>query len=518
MPTQSFSSPGTYTVNIPDNGYSISVTVRGARGGRGGNDASAQGGNGGKTTQQTFTVKQNFQARTFTCYVGNNGSNGVNNQPNAAGGNGGSGMASGGRGGNAGDPPYSGGGGGGGGASGLRINGVNAICMGGSGGGGGASDNRNGGGGGVQSVNATASGNFGVSNGGQGGDPGGTDGGGGGGGGGGAGGGNGGGPGRDNSNGGGGGQRGGSRYNTSLCQAGSASYNQSANDGFVQVSWLEAAPQIDSFTANPNPQNSTGGSPNYSTTLTWTTSFATSVTLTSSAGENFGSQALDGNKNITNLPQSTAGSNSPATRTYYLTATNAGGSVTENVTVSARNDNVPNSNWISSTSFTNLQPNTQVTLTLGNISGIDMPSQVSVAGSGNFVGSGGSFAGSKLFNNGNTVQLRTTTLPYNTDVSGETGIYGKENLKTITVSYPGGSRNITVGTAAPRISEDFNYANNVGNYPYEDIDLITNSPSEFSTTAQITANDIDIPMEIKVDQPDAQISINNGSWQNARQI
>ena len=518
MPTSTFTSPGTYNVSIPDNGYSISVTVRGARGGTGGRDASAQGGVGGRTTQQVFTINQNFQARTITCYVGNNGGNGVNNQPNAAGGNGGSGMASGGRGGNAGDPPYSGGGGGGGGASGIQINGVNVVCMGGSGGGGGASDNRNGGGGGVQSVNATASGNFSVSSGGQGGDPGGTDGGGGGGGGGGAGGGSGGGPGRDNSNGGGGGQRGGSRYNTSYCQASTATYNQTAMDGLVQVTWLEAAPQITSFSANPSSQNSTSGVPSYSTTLTWTTQYATSVTLTSSAGENFGSQSLNGNKNITNLPQSNAQTNSPATRTYYLTATNDGGSTTSNVTVSARNDNVPVSSWISSTSFTNQEPSTQITVTLGSITGIDMPTTVSTSGTGNFIGIGGSFSGSQNFTSGQTVQLRTTTLPFNTDISGQTGIYGKANNKTITVSYPGGSQNITIGTRAPVIREDFDYADDVGNYPYEDIDLITNSPDEYGLSAQIDVDDIEIPMEIKVDQPDAQISINNGSWQNVRQI
>ena len=289
-------------------------------------------------------------------------------------------------------------------------------------------------------------------------------------------------------------------------------------DGYVQVTWLEAAPQINSFSAAPNPQNSSTGNPQYSTTLTWTTTYATSVTLTSSAGENFGSQALDGNYDITNLPQSTAGSNSPATRTYYLTASNDGGSTTSNVTVSARNDNVPNSNWITDTSFTNLEPNTQVTLTLGNISGIDMPTEVSTSGSGNFVGSGGAFSGSQNFTNGNTVQLRTTTLPFNTDISGQTGLYGKENTKTVTVSYPGGSKNITVGTRAPVIREDFDYANNVGNYPYEDIDLITNSPDQYATSAQIDVDDIEIAMEVKVDQPDAQISINNGSWQNVREI
>ena len=70
----------------------------------------------------------------------------------------------------------------------------------------------------------------------------------------------------------------------------------------------------------------------------------------------------------------------------------------------------------------------------------------------------------------------------------------------------------------PRIKEDFDYADNVGNYPYEDIDLISNSPSQYATTAQIDADDIEIPMEIKVDKADAQVNINGGGWQNARSI
>ena len=111
MPSVSRSSPSSQSFNIPNSGYNITATVRGARGGRGGRDAGASGGNGGTTTQQNFTFKsnRNFISRNFTITVGNNGSNGVDNQPNAAGGNGGSGIGSGGRGGNAGDPPYSGG-------------------------------------------------------------------------------------------------------------------------------------------------------------------------------------------------------------------------------------------------------------------------------------------------------------------------------------------------------------------------------------------------------------------------
>ncbi len=512
MPTSNYNSPGTYTLSIPDNAYNITVQARGARGGRGGTDASSQGGQGGTTTTQGFRIDQNYVARTLTIFVGNNGSNGVDSQPDAAGGNGGSGIASGGRGGNAGDPPFSGGGGGGGGASGLRINGVNAICMAGSGGGGGASDNRNGGGAGNQSQNAANVGSVTPSNGGGGGDPGGTDGGGGGGGGGGDNGGSGGGAGQDNSNGGGGGAAGTSTYRGSLVTALTASGGQTASDGSVSVSWLEASPQINTFNIIPNPQNSTGGTPKYDTTISWSTSFASSSTLTSSAGESWSSSPV----NITNLPQSNANDTSPASRSYTVSASNDGGTVTQTKTVNVRNDNTPSNSW--TTSFTNLEPSTLVTVTIGTLAGVDMPTTISTSGSGNFVGSGGSFAGSKNFNNGNTVQLRTTTLPFNTDISGETGIYGKENTKIVTVTTPGGSFNVTIGTKAPRINEDFDYANNINKYPYEDIDLITNIPTEFLTTGQINADDIEIDMEIKTDKPNTQVSINGGGWQNVREI
>ena len=516
MPTSTFSDPGQYTVDIPDNGYSITAQVRGARGGRGGRDASANGGVGGTTTIQTFSIDQDFVARTLTVWVGGRGGNGVDNQPNAAGGGGGGGLASGGRGGNAGDPPYSGGGGGGGGASGVAIDGTRVICMGGSGGGGGASDGRNGGGGGNPAGNASNAILVTPSNGGGGGDPGGTDGGGGGGGGGGDNGGSGGGPGRDNDRGGGGGAAGGSTYRGTFVSPGSATFNQTSRDGYVSISWLEADPVIDSFTASPNPQNSSSGVPQYTTTLSWEVSYASNITLTSSDGETWNDRPAIGSLDITNLPQSTAGSSSPATRTYYLTASNDGGSTSSNITVSAYNDNTPSNSW--TTSFSNLEPNTTVTLTLGDLSGVDMPTTISTSGNGNFVGRSGSFSASRNFNAGEGVQLRTTTLGFNTDVSGLTGIYGRENTKTVTVTTPSGSFNVNVTTKAPRISEDFDYADLVNAYPYEDIDLITNTPTEYSTSAQITANDIEIPMEIKVDKADAQVNINGSGWRNVRSI
>jgi hypothetical protein len=300
------------------------------------------------------------------------------------------------------------------------------------------------------------------------------------------------------------------------------SVNSGAGPWGIALDWTgfvpPPPPTIQNFYASPNPQNSSNGTPSYSTTLNWasTGQGITSVTLTSSAGESWNESAND-SRTITNLPQSNANGTSPATRTYYLQVCNNGGCTNASpVTVSARNDNTLSNSW--TTSFTNLDPSTQYDLILGTLAGVDMPTTISASGSGNFVGVSTSFSGTKNFTNGQTVKLRTTTLPFNTDVSGQTGIYGKVNNKTVTITTPSGSFNVTVGTRAPVIKEVFDYDDNINKYPYEDIDLIINTPVEYATTGQVSVNDIEIPQEIKVDQPDAQVRINGGSWQNVREI
>lgn len=61
-------------------------------------------------------------------------------------------------------------------------------------------------------------------------------------------------------------------------------------------------------------------------------------------------------------------------------------------------------------------------------------------------------------------------------------------------------------------------ANSVNKFPFEDIDLVDNNPLEYTTSPQITADDIEINMEIRVSDPNAEVSINNGTWQNVREI
>ena len=276
-------------------------------------------------------------------------------------------------------------------------------------------------------------------------------------------------------------------------------------------------PVISGFSASPNPQTSgTDGIPNYNTTLSWGYSNATSLTLTSSAGESWdvlGTTSLD----ITNLPQS---SGSGATRSYTLTANNPDRpAISETIEVTVYNDNTPSNSW--TTSFTNLEKETTLPKLLGTLSGIDMIIEVSCPDNEVFFANGenGFYSNPQYFTNGQAVYIKMTTLPFNTDVSGVTGDFGKTNTKTVSVTIGSLSAfDVSYVTRKPRISEDFDYDGEIGQYPYEDIDLITNSPSSTLETQTIKMDNIEIDMEIKTDDPNIEIKINNGDWQNIRQI
>ncbi len=113
------------------------------------------------------------------------------------------------------------------------------------------------------------------------------------------------------------------------------------------------------------------------------------------------------------------------------------------------------------------------------------------------------------------------TLDFNEDISGlpSNSTFGKTNTRTVTVTPGGGSSfNVSYVTRKPRIKEDFDFDGETGEYPYEDIDLISNSPDVWRDTQILAADDIEIDMEIKGDDPNIQIKINNGGWQNIRQI
>ena len=318
---QTFTGNG--SINIPSNAINIRVDIAGARGGRGGNDAGASAGQGGAGRRANIYFP-NFIARRLDFYPGSVGGDGGGGT-NAPGGNGGSSStAPGGRGGNSANNGSSGAGGGGGGASGIFDTFSNkwVVVVAGGGGGGGASlnasassgttgtgllsgnpDNRGGGGQGQKNTTENGSNKNG------------PDGGGGGGGGGGCGGGGGGAYGVDDNRGGGGGGGGASGYNSTYCSFNYNSGTQNFSNGFASVYYDLQNPVINSFTRSP-----TAIIRGQSSTLTWTTTFANSASISG-----IGAVAVGSNKTTSVSPNSTT--------TYTLTACFAGICVTSDVTV-----------------------------------------------------------------------------------------------------------------------------------------------------------------------------------------
>jgi hypothetical protein len=540
------------TVNIPGNAKDIYIRIAGGQGGTGSGCASFS--SFGRSRDAILKVNQDLVSRNFQLYVGKMGGNGSGGA--SGGGGSGSGAVSGGFGsaspysyqcgtqcvhiggfcdgcpsgmqpdgayGGCGgfcDPPrrdagivfcaccknfpvyctaYAGGGGGGGGASAVYIDNVIAAVSGGGGGGRGSSNCASGASASVFSaVNGTFS-LFNGANGGGGGSGGGT-------------------------GGGGGGAQTSVAYNTSA----RSRYNSQlvtlwstegirGGDGRIIISYNALVPEIESFFYTGG--NSADGVPDDTIVFNFAIVDFISATLSGPWGSTVFNSGDALTYAWTPITQSNVEANqSPVSHTISLTATAGSESDFASIDVQITNDNTPSTAW--TTSFQNLEPNTTYDLVLGTLAGVDMPTTISTSGNGNFMGLNNSYSGSINYSVNNQVKLRTTTVPFNTDVSGlaADAEFGKTNSKTVPVTTPSGTFNVTVTTRAPKIRETFDYFNNVNKFPYEDIDLVTNTPEEYVTSAQLDADDIEIPMEIKTDDPDAQVSINNGAWQNTREM
>jgi hypothetical protein len=485
------------TVSIPANSRNVRVTSASGRGGQGGEesfDNFRPGGAPGPGITGTFRYNIDFTSRSLTIVVGAVGANGAGNAKDSGGGAGGGGTVPGGRGGDAGGNSdavsFSGAGAGGGSSSGVIGGGGNwQIISGGGGGGGGASRLDAGlAGGSAGGFSASVGG---VSGGGAGATPpGSTDGAGGGGGGGGAPGGAGGPYGVDAGKGtpvggGGGGVGGGSGYNSSIVTLQSSS--SFSGNPFVSIVYELVTPEITAFSASPNPQTSgTDGVPRYSTSLTWTAKDFTTLTLTSSAGESW--NVTGGSFNISNLPQSTVGSNSPATRSYTLTACAGGVCTSRSVTVSAFNDNIPRD--FSIPNQNNVEPNSSIQISVGQILDIDMITTVTGGPGVQVSVNGTSWSSTIGISNGNNLSVRATSLGFNTDPNGLT------NTATFYVDVGPLRRFFTITTRAPIVKETFNYPNYNDKVPFPDIDTIESGPEhpakQFIETSSIVMDDIEL--------------------------
>jgi hypothetical protein len=279
---------------------------------------------------------------------------------------------------------------------------------------------------------------------------------------------------------------------------------------------------ISSFSASPNPQTSgSNGIPNYDTTLSWNTANSTSVSI----NQGIGSVSLNGSRTVTNLPQSTVGSNSPATRTYTLTATGfLGNTQTRTLTVEVYNDNTPRN--FSVPNQNNVEPNSLIEIFVGQIQDIDMITAVT-GGPGVQVSTNSTSWASTIFiANGNSLYVRATSLGFNTDPN------GLANSTTFYVDVGPLRRFFTITTRAPIVQEIFNIANYNNKVPFPDIDTIESGPEhpaqQFIETATLTIDDVELSnpngVEIKTNNPNVQVrkrrlgQTSFTSWKDLRSI
>ena len=331
----------------------------------------------------------------------------------------------------------------------------------------------------------------------------------------------------DQGYGGGGGGNGGNPW------CGSGQYTGWGAGGAVRITEIYAAPVINSFSITE--QTSSTGIPSSNVTATWTTQYATNVSINQGVGAV--SPAGGGSLTINTGLQSVAPGTSPATRTYTLTASGPGGTVTATATARVFNDNQPSTvtaatlvNPGSRNRTNNLEEITVYTATV-TTTGTDMPLNVT-GGSGVQVSanSGGGFTtGTVLVPVGNPFYVRFTSLPYNTStVSSGVNSFGEAigqpNTKTVEFDITGTTYSFNVTTRPPVIEESFDAEGQPLSpeaFPDPEISLPIGNfiVEEFVNTNSVNTNDIEIPVEIKTSDGDAQVQINNdGNWLDMREI
>lgn len=302
----------------------------------------------------------------------------------------------------------------------------------------------------------------------------------------------------------------------------------SGGNGYVGWTWFLTEPSI---SCSGSTNNNSDGVPDSNVTITWSQTYASSIeirnggTVVASLGANNSPYTFSSGL------QSSYPSNSPATRTYTVRAIGPGGNTDCSATVQVYNDNTPSNSW--TTSFTGLESKQTYVKLLGTLDGTDMPVKSSTSGTNNFLATnlaGAGAAKEKTYTRGNGVYLQFESMPFNTNVSGETGEFGKTNSKTISVTVGTQTFNVTVQTRAPRIREpDLDLNGDTDNVPYPDIDVIPGSPDQYVESGTQVLNDIELlssdnAIELKMNKPDAQTRIKRsgsssfGSWQNVRSI
>jgi len=281
-------------------------------------------------------------------------------------------------------------------------------------------------------------------------------------------------------------------------------------------------PDIFEFYASPNPQTSgITGIPSANTVFFWNTFGAETLSINQGVG-NLSSISGSTGTIDTGL-QSIAGSVSPATKTYTLTAANSAGTTTAQTTVSVYNDNDPSAFTIPDQ--TNLEPNQSYIINVGTISSsvIDMITSVTGLNGATVSKNNTTSWNTKMtIDPNNSVQVRFFSLGFNQSPEGLT------NSTTYGVTIGTQTAYFTATTRAPDVNETFNLPDEVDRVPYPDIDTIDEPSEQYIVSNTLSVDDIELinpsGVEIRTNNGNAQIrkkitgTSTWGPWQDVRSI
>jgi len=304
---------------------------------------------------------------------------------------------------------------------------------------------------------------------------------------------------------------------------------------------LAPPPTINSFTAQD--QLNLDSNPTDNVTFSWNltdnygVAFDVEIYKGSISPSNLlysGVGQLIGSTTVSTGLQSVAGSNSPASGTFILKVTLSGGDYNEaSTTANVYNDNNPSLVVISSTVIPGSLNRTNGSLAplytyliLCSLNGVDMPTRVRSLTSGVRIGlNTTSFGVSRIVDVGGIFYIEFTSLDYNTSTTvGGTNaqgeIIGQTNTLTFQIEAGTDIVNVDAVTRAPVIQEAFDFSSSVDTYPYPDIDVVPEEPNtdQFTLSNEINLDDVEVDVEVKSSNPDVQVRINGGGWQDIRQI
>ena len=139
---------------------------------------------------------------------------------------------------------------------------------------------------------------------------------------------------------------------------------------------------------------------------------------------------------------------------------------------------------------------------------------------------GGFTVGNITFNRDDLIRVRFNTPGFNTSqtpsgTNGDGLAIGQYNPASGFTSYSFslGPDNYTLNTRVrrPVVEEVFDVLIAEGEYPFPDIDTVFGVEDQYQTESFV-ADDIEVDTEIKTDDPDVQVRINGGGWQNMREL